>query len=265
MDDLLLDKIVFTRVLNPKYHGNLIGGLHAHKNDYQLIYVERGAGVLVIEDNEYKVSSNDLICILPNQLHCSQDEDQAFFELIEILWYFKDPIQPELKLQPVVKLTKDSEIVQCLHRLVEEALVRHSNYQLMMKILLGQTLLYLQRIEPQAMEKMGRYFSSYQRQKVKRAIDYIHLNYQEDIRLADLAERAGVSNHYLCRLFKKYTSYTPINYLIKIRLDIAIDLLKNSDYNISEIAEMVGFEDVYYFSRLFKKRMGISPSHFLKQ
>jgi len=264
MDSHFLDKITFTRVLNPKYHGNLIGGLHAHKNDYQLIYIEKGEGIVAIENEIYSVSQRDLICIRPDQLHCSYDEAPTYFELIEILWYFKDAIQPDLNLKQITRLEADSEIVHCLNCLIAEALVKRTRYQLMMKLLLAEILLYLERMSPQSLRKEGEYFDSTQSQRVRKVLDYIHLNYKQNLSLDDMAKIAGISSHYLCRIFKQFTNYSPINYWIKIRLDIAIDLLKNSDYNISEIAEMVGFEDIYYFSRLFKKWMGQSPSHFMK-
>lgn len=259
-----IEKIVFTRVLNPKYHGNLIGGLHAHKNDYQLIFIEKGTGEVGIESRRYPVQANDLIWIRPNQLHQSFDDNPAYFELIEILWYFRDGIQPDLAIAPVNHLRTDSGIVFNLQRLLREALLKKPWHRFFMRLLLTEILIQLQRNTPASGAPEAQVEDSLRTRKIKKIVEQIHLNYQKNWQLADLAQIGGCSAHYLCRIFKEVTNYTPINYLIKIRLDIAIDLLKNSDYTVSEIAEMVGFSDVYYFSRLFKKWMGKSPRHFVQ-
>ncbi|MBN1349229.1 helix-turn-helix transcriptional regulator [candidate division KSB1 bacterium] len=257
-----IENMTLTRILNPKYHGNLIGGLHAHKNDYQLIYIEKGSGSISIENNTYTVSSHDLICIYPNQLHRSNDEAPGYFELIEILWYFKEAIQPELNLNPVMKLKPGSQIVRSLQRLVKEALLKRREYKILMKIIMSDILVQLERLEPDSAIPGEDNSNSSSRYRVKKVLEYIHLHYRNDISLDDLSEIAGVSSPHLCRIFPRITNYSPINYLIKIRLDIAVDLLKNSDYTISEIAEMVGFEDIYYFSRVFKKWKGMPPRKF---
>jgi len=264
MNSEFIDKIIFTRVLNPKYHGNLIGGLHAHKNNYQLIFIEKGAGEIGIESQRFAVEANDLICIRPNQLHCSFEKNPGYFELIEILWYFKDGIQPELQLDPIARVSPDAEIISSLQRLVREALLKPPQHRLLMRLLLSDILIQYERLTPHIEEQHLQVIESIRTQKIKKIVEHIHLNYQKSLRLDDLARMGGFSSHYLCRLFKELTNYTPISYLIKIRLDMAIDLLKNSEYTISEISEMVGFEDVYYFSRLFKKWMGKSPRYFVK-
>ena len=68
-------------------------------------------------------------------------------------------------------------------------------------------------------------------------------------------------------LFKEKTGYTPLQYLTEKRMENAKHLLSSSDlhYSISEIAELCGFEDIYYFSRVFKKNVGLSPTQWLKQ
>ena len=71
---------------------------------------------------------------------------------------------------------------------------------------------------------------------------------------------------YISKIFKEETGESPINYLIKIRLEKARDiLLKSSDSTIKNIANEVGYEDAYHFSKLFKKYYGISPLYYRKR
>ena len=67
---------------------------------------------------------------------------------------------------------------------------------------------------------------------------------------------------YISKIFKEIMGDSPINYLIKIRLSKAKELLNNSNTPIKTIAKMIGYNDPYYFSKLFKKYYGISPNKF---
>ena len=69
---------------------------------------------------------------------------------------------------------------------------------------------------------------------------------------------------HLRRIFKSAVNTTPVKYINYLRLEKAKNMLINSNYSVNEIAFSVGFEDAYYFSRLFKKEIGISPSEYKK-
>ena len=62
--------------------------------------------------------------------------------------------------------------------------------------------------------------------------------------------------------FKKYTGETPLQFLIKLRLDTAKNLLKSTTCTVNEISEMIGYDNPLYFSRLFSKHVGISPQKY---
>jgi AraC-like DNA-binding protein len=98
--------------------------------------------------------------------------------------------------------------------------------------------------------------------KVEALIGYMGERYQENISLAQLAHRAGISESYLGRIFKSVTGKTPIDYLIDIRISKAKNLLLDG-FTVTETSRLVGFNDIYYFSRAFKKSEGISPTAFL--
>lgn len=62
--------------------------------------------------------------------------------------------------------------------------------------------------------------------------------------------------------FKKITKTTPLQYIVSLRMTNAMNLLDNTNYNISQVAEAVGYENPLYFSRLFKKNIGVSPKEY---
>lgn len=93
------------------------------------------------------------------------------------------------------------------------------------------------------------------------ALEYIQHNYFKKITLSSFAEQVGTSETHLSYLFEKHLQIRPIDYLIDYRIKQAVRLLRQPESPaVSEVARQVGYADADYFSRIFKKRMGFSPS-----
>jgi len=89
---------------------------------------------------------------------------------------------------------------------------------------------------------------------------YLNENYVQDISLYTLSKNMYLSPVYISKIFKEVMGDSPINYLIQIRLSKSKELLENSKLSIKTISKMVGYDDPYYFSKLYKKYYGISPN-----
>ncbi|MFC1582536.1 helix-turn-helix domain-containing protein [Planctomycetota bacterium] len=89
--------------------------------------------------------------------------------------------------------------------------------------------------------------------------NFMAAGYREKMTLDELAAQAHKSVPHLCSEFKKHFGRAPIEYLIRLRLNEALHLLPDINLAIGQIAERVGYEDIYHFSKLFKKHYGISP------
>ena len=87
----------------------------------------------------------------------------------------------------------------------------------------------------------------------------MHNHIGKNFSLGDLAQLAGCTAPHLCRCFKDLTGYSPMDYLQRLRMMKACEMMLESEHPISKIAELVGYEDPQYFSRLFKKNYGASP------
>ena len=95
--------------------------------------------------------------------------------------------------------------------------------------------------------------------RIESIIHYMTVHFAERISVEELAAQSGVSVSYFVRIFKGITNQTPITYLNNIRMNKAKQLLADG-CSVMETAEMTGFSDIYYFSRTFKKYVGVSPS-----
>lgn len=100
------------------------------------------------------------------------------------------------------------------------------------------------------------------RRLVRQAMAYLHEHYAETISREDLAHHLGMSSDYLTYCFRREVEMTPIAYLNRYRVNQAKILLAESDKNITEIAIEVGFSDSSYFSRVFRRQVGISPDAY---
>lgn len=98
---------------------------------------------------------------------------------------------------------------------------------------------------------------------IMEAIAYIagHVK-EESISVKTIADSLGISEGHLSHLFKKETDYTVAAYITRYRMKEAMKLLSNCRYKVYEVAEMVGYRDVTYFSSSFKKIVGVSPSEY---
>ncbi|HIY02951.1 MAG TPA: response regulator [Candidatus Blautia faecipullorum] len=94
---------------------------------------------------------------------------------------------------------------------------------------------------------------------------YIAEHYQEEISLGMAAKKVNLSPVYLSRLFKKEEGINFLDYLNQYRIDMAKRFLTDVKYNIIEVAELVGFKNTRYFSKIFKKQVGITPSEYRKR
>lgn len=99
---------------------------------------------------------------------------------------------------------------------------------------------------------------------IEQTIDHMVNHYSDNITLEELAKLAGLSPSHYSRLFKKYASCSPIHYLTQLRMDRAKELLILSDYRLKAVARSIGYEDELYFSRLFKKFVGMPPSQYAR-
>ncbi len=98
---------------------------------------------------------------------------------------------------------------------------------------------------------------------IMEALSYIADHYgDEGICVRVIAESIGLSEGHLSHLFKKETEYTVMSYITRYRMQAAMKLLSNCRYKVYEVAEMVGYRDITYFSTTFKKIVGVSPSEY---
>lgn len=97
---------------------------------------------------------------------------------------------------------------------------------------------------------------------IRKVLDHVNLSFSEDLSLKSLSEQFSISSTYLSALFKKETGSTLTEYINKKRIEHSIFLLNTTDWRVQTIATACGIDDLNYFTRIFKKYMGRTPSEY---
>ena len=103
------------------------------------------------------------------------------------------------------------------------------------------------------------------RDKVKLSVEYIHRHFAAELSVNGLADKYGMSPNYFSSLFKKETQLSPGNYIMKVRMQAAGELLTRTTLTVGEVAKAVGYEDGHYFYRVFKKWTGVTPVRYRQE
>ncbi|MCM2533822.1 AraC family transcriptional regulator [Neobacillus pocheonensis] len=99
---------------------------------------------------------------------------------------------------------------------------------------------------------------------IRKAIEFIRLNLDQNLNLGNISKAIHSSTYELSRQFKKETGQTITEYINKLRIKEALKIMENENMSITDIAQMVGFNDVNYFTKVFKKFNGFTPSEYRK-
>ena len=94
---------------------------------------------------------------------------------------------------------------------------------------------------------------------LQEAVMYLRQHYSADVAMADVAAHTGVSERYLRKLFAREFHLSPLGYLQRIRIDKAVELLKNTELSVKEVAYLCGYHSPQYFAHVFKQYSGIRP------
>lgn len=249
-----------------------------HCHDFlELSYVLSGNGTYKVNDAFYKVKTGDLLPFNPNVYHreyLSQGEQLHEIHIgIKNLKFNnlpEDYIVNENYFAPVNFSKEGSDFLNCCEEIIKEQKDRKLGYDLVLKSLVMRLIVIIMRevcsFKLDEKDSLCTFESSEKANIVTTIISYMNDNYMKNISLDKISKNIYLSPVYISKIFKEETGDSLINYLIKIRLEKASFLLKkNKEISIKEISKLVGYDDAYYFSKLFKKYYSFSPLQFKRE
>ncbi|OOM10438.1 AraC family transcriptional regulator [Clostridium saccharobutylicum] len=250
---------------------------HWHEH-LQFFYFTSGEAILNCSHIQIKVHTGDLVIINSNELHdcinlcCNLkyyiirvDLEFLFSNQVDTLQTkFLIPLAQNLILFKNL-VRDDKNINSCIEKIIVEYFERKLGYELAIKGYFYDLIVHLMRNYVEEILTQKQFDDRINNlTRFNDIIKYIENNYYEKIKLEELAKMANISTYHFVRSFKQITGRSPIDYINKLRINKAFSLLKEGKFNVTEVALDCGFNDVNYFSRLFKKYNKMSPSEAKK-
>lgn len=249
-------------------------------NDFLMIYLAEGDLEFEFENQQYKMLAGDTL-IIPkgsnNRPLASNGCVYYYFNfsvtetepaisqykitashshaLSNFAYSFNNAERAVIEVKTLTRHTGDSRLDKIMNRCAELDMWQRPNEKLLLDNYMREILIQLSLMQ-EASSEVDQVFN---RMKL-----FIEGNYRRNISLGDVAEKVHISPSYAAKLFRKNTGMRCCDYINKVRLDAACEVLVNTHLRISDIAEQVGYSSQYYFARQFKKVYGMTAGQFRK-
>ena len=247
-----------------KYGGDWHSVPHTH-NHVELFYIVGGNGQFLIEDHLYPVNTNHLVIINPNVTHT---EVSLNAQPLEYIVLGVEGVELSITENSngqfcILDHFESMDITSCLRNILREMELKQPGYEDICQAFMEILIIRLMRstglsvpAEPQ--NAVG----NHQCAAVRR---YIDLHFKESLTLDQLAQEAHMNKYYLSHAFKREFGISPITYMISRRLEESKYLLAETDLSMSQIAQLLGFSSLSYFSQVFHRTQGIAPMEYRQQ
>lgn len=255
-------------------HRAYVMKLHWH-DEMELVRVEQGCFHLHLNNRSYDLHAGDIAFINPGVLHRGDPEDCVYscavFRLNmlcptgSIIDRYLRPISRQLKMATERMACGDCPAVeQAVDRLFAALHGGESKYELEVFSALYQMIFALYR-EDRIVEVRPHAAQDRRLAQITKLLEWISEHYTQRITLERLSKESGLNEKYLCRFFKEYTSYTPIEYINRLRVEKVIDDMITKQLSVTEAAFANGFNDSAYFSKVFQRIKGTQPTSYVKR
>ncbi|MEN9610244.1 MAG: hypothetical protein RLZZ628_1058 [Bacteroidota bacterium] len=234
--------------------------------EYQMVYIANGKGIFEMENTEpFQVSAGTLLLLFPKVWHRYRPLETTGWEefwvgfnghYAEYLMR-QDCFNPQ---KPLLNIGFNAEFLHIFIRLIDTVKYEGVAFTQISSCLVIQ-LLGLVYASALLSDK-----SSTRHDAVIRAVRYkIHQQWAENLEMEKLAQEQNMSYALFRKIFKEMLGVSPGQYHLNLKIEKTAQMLRETNYSIAKIAESAGFESEFYFSRLFKQKMGLPPSEYRRQ
>ena len=237
------------------------------RNDYQLLYIASGKGYFY-----FKGSENATVVTKGNMVLFRPKEPQVYYyyavDKTEVYWVHFTGWKVEEYLDRY-ELPKEENVFftgvspdypWIYNQIIRELQLQRENYEDMIRLFLRHIFLTINRYI-----KEGKQTKNDTINDIERAVHYFNENYSKPISIEEYASEHLMSVNWFIHNFKNVMKVPPMQYIVSLRIAAAKGYLENSGKNITEIANTVGYDNALYFSRLFRKYTGVTPSEYRKR
>lgn len=246
---------------------------------WETCYVEKGEISLTIDDENYILSENELFVIPPNRCHSYHSDGgnaaRVFVACFEGFSHSLIPLSKE-------KFYLDETAKECVRRIINESantfyINEEEELQIKQNALFGGQQALILQLEfllicllrhLSCKEDSSLVFvndKNFYRELTDAIMRYVRDNASKRITLSDISSKFSYSQSFICKIFKKETGQTLIEYVNRVKIAEACKLLEKTQMKITEISLSLGFSEMKYFATLFKKTIGTTPTLYRKE
>lgn len=246
---------------------------------WMLYYVEQGSLKLSFSKNDLFLQTNQAFLIpkeTPHQFITDEHEPSKIM-ITGLTLLNKELLMPYINDQVLEFSTLQKQL---LERIFEESgqvyqQMTHNVFntsarledadslsELLLPVLLSELLIMLAKEQKAGAKKDTTHHQIYKHQLVNDIIEYLEANLDQNFSIDELAAHFYISPSYLKKVFKKYTSYSIINFFRTMKMNKAKELMRESELNVTDIGLLLGYDSVHHFSNTFKKYTGLCPSSY---
>lgn len=232
------------------------------RHDYYLMYLYQGTLDIRYNGTAHTIQPGDLVFYSPGQetFYRKMDQSEMIYYWIHFTGYGASTLMKACRFcdSTVYTVGISRPVLELFHRLFENFLF-HDRYVLhATSALLGNIMVQLGRGRD---EQTGSVSQS-RLNRISRSLDFIHQHYSHPLSIGQLAKIEHLSTSRYSALFHQCMGQSPQSFIINLRMQMAVEMILKTDLSIKQIAQMVGYEDQLYFSRLFRSRKGVPPSRY---
>ena len=231
--------------------------LHWHDN-LEILNCIEGSGTVIVDAHPIKIDKGSTIIINRGFSHTILSNEMVRYNCLIIDDEFLKNIANIPETFNFTSLIYDDMLTTHLCNIVKEYNEQNVGYELAIKANILSALSIIYRLSGETIYKTDN-------TNIQQAIKYIKNHFHEDISLDDIAASVSLSKSYFIHKFKEYTGCTVNEYLRSVRCKHAKHLLRHPNASVTEVAFQCGFSDVSYFTKVFKKNVGILPSKYKTQ
>ena len=244
-----------------RYGGDWHSVPHTH-NHMELFFIVGGRGQFLIENQLYPVDVNNLVIINPNVVHTevslnAQPLEYIVLGVAGIQLATSDTSNGQFS---ILDHFESAEISGCLRNILREMEQKNTGYEDVCQAYMEILIIRLMRSTALAVPSESQMISVNRQCAVVRR--YIDLHFKEALTLEQLAEEGHMNKFYLSHAFKREFGVSPINYMISKRIEESKYLLAETDLSMTQIAQLLGFSSLSYFSQVFRRTQSVTPMEY---
>lgn len=232
-------------------------------DNYQLLYIAKGTAHFRIHQEMVEVKAPQCVLYYPGeeQYYSYHLKDQPDVYWIHFSFHDKSEFMRRTGFleSHIYQVGNDSSYISLFNQIIQELQLKSFSYQEIVSLQLQELLLKMMR-NHRTHGIPG--FKKLYNNQVENAIRVFHIRYHENFSIKEYTKEHKLNYSRFIDNFTKTTGVSPRQYIIQTRIEKAMELLNSTSLSIQEISDMIGYDNPLYFSRLFKKTIGISPSEY---